>query len=465
MSYRTRFATWVAEKIAGETLAQLAVRVRIDDSSDGWSQIGRYPHDRTLPEIQKFYEDALKAWRKNPLAWNTIRITTNYVLGDGISITSPDPNLQAFIEAFWDHPENRFENWLEPMCDELSRAGDLFPVLFRNHYDGMSYVRFLTKDQVMDIQTKPNDWATEIVVVQKPTLAGEGAKSWYTPKNGRSRRTQAVILHHSVNRPLGALMGESDLASVLPWLLKYSQMVEDRVRLHWAVRAFLWIVTVPAGRVKAKREQYAEAPESGSIVVTDEGEKWTAVTPNLHATDASHDLKSVRNMVDAGTGYPPHWRGESADVNLATAEAMQQPVERHLKRRQKYFAFVIQDIIYQAYQRAHLHLPDQYPALPSASYRKLFTVATTDISSTDNLRLAQATKEMTAAFKELAVEFPNSSKLRGLWLRLALKFAGEQPDGEFIEQVLQEAGKSGAASAVLPPISTVGKNGRSKEMA
>ena len=72
----------------------------------------------------------------------------------------------------------------------------------------------------------------------------------------------------------------------------------------------------------------------------------------LHAAEAQHDLKAVRGMIDAGSGYPPHWRGEAADANLATATAMQAPTERHLLRRQRYFRYLLQDILYHAYQRA-----------------------------------------------------------------------------------------------------------------
>ena len=48
-------------------------------------------------------------------------------------------------------------------------------------------------------------------------------------------------------------MGESDLTTIIPWLLRYSRMLEDRVRLHWAARAFLYLVTVPP--TKSERNQ------------------------------------------------------------------------------------------------------------------------------------------------------------------------------------------------------------------
>jgi hypothetical protein len=122
-------------------------------------------------------------------------------------------------------------------------------------------------------------------------------------------------------------------------------MLEDRVRLHWAIRAFLWIVTVPAEKVKEKREQYKTPPESGSVVVKDPSESWEPVTPLLRGADAEPDLRAVRCMVDAGSGYPAHWRGEAGDANLATANAMQDPMEKHLLRRQQYFCHMLCDIL------------------------------------------------------------------------------------------------------------------------
>ena len=95
------------------------------------------------------------------------------------------------------------------------------------------------------------------------------------------------MLHYAVNRPVGALLGESDLSTMIPWLLRYSRMLEDRVRLHWAARAFLYLVTVPSPKVEAKAAQYATPPETGSIVVKDESETWETVTPALRGAKLS----------------------------------------------------------------------------------------------------------------------------------------------------------------------------------
>jgi len=271
-------------------------------TDDHWQTISGRRHDRSWSEIQELYTDALTAWRKNPMAWRVIATTVNYVVGTGISFTSPVAELDAFIQTFWNHRKNNMDLRLAAMVEELSRSGDLFVLLFRNAADGMSYIRFVTKDQIQKIETAPNDWETELVYFEAPQPGEYNPRRWLSPDHPEAGVADAVMLHYSVNRPMGALMGESDLTTIIPWLLRYSRMLEDRVRLHWAARAFLYLVTVPSNKVESKSVQYGSPPESGSIVVKDESEVWETITPSLRGADAGFDMKPVRNMIDAGSG-------------------------------------------------------------------------------------------------------------------------------------------------------------------
>lgn len=273
-------------------------------TDDHWQTISGRRHDRSWSEIQELYTDALTAWRKNPMAWRIISTMVNYVVGSGISFTSPIGDMDDFIKRFWQHRKNRMDLRLAPMCEELVRSGDLFVLLFRNMLDGMSFIRFVTKDQIQKIETAENDWETELVYWEAPQPGEYEPRRWLSPDHPEAGMSDAVMMHYSVNRPMGALMGESDLTTIIPWLLRYSRMLEDRVRLHWAARAFLYLVTVPSNKVEAKSTQYSSAPESGSIVVKDESEAWETITPSLRGADASHDMKAVRNMIDAGSGFP-----------------------------------------------------------------------------------------------------------------------------------------------------------------
>lgn len=412
-----------------------AVTTKVDDSA-GWGNLSGRPHEYDQARVQENYTDALTAWRKNPFAWRIVAITTDYVVGEQITVSSARRDLQRFIERFWNHPQNRMDMRLESMCDELVRSGDLFVLLFRNPQDGMSYIRFVTKDRISKIETASNDWENEQVFYEQQE-SGE-LKAWLSPRHPDAEGENAVMLHYAVNRPVGALLGESDLITMIPWLQRYSRMLEDRVRLHWAVRAFLWIVTVPGNKVKEKLEQYRTAPESGSIIVKDESEQWQAVAPLLHGADSEPDLKAVRQMIDAGSGYPPHWRGEPTDTNLATATAMQAPTERHLTRRQNYFIFMLQDILYHAYQRA-VQVGKARP-LPELSYDDLFSVDVPEIAKIDNARQASAAMNISQAFSNLikGLEPLSSPTLSEKMIRVMFKFAGEPLEEEWVRQVVKE---------------------------
>lgn len=433
--------------------AQLAATAARVDDSLGWASLTNRPHDYDPARVQEIYANALEAWRKNPIAWRIIAITTDYVVGDRLAIASANRRLNRFIAEFWRHPKNQMDLRLESMCDELARSGDLFVLLFRNPADGMSYIRFVTKDQVQSIQTANNDWETEISYSVHPTASLWGEPGGYEPQvylsphHPEAGDAPAILLHYAINRPLGALLGESDLTTLIPWLLRYSRMLEDRVRLHWAMRAFLWMVTVPANKVREKQEQYRTPPESGALIVKDETESWQAVTPQMQSADARHDLSAVRGMIDAGSGYPPHWRGEAADANLATATAMQAPTERHLLRRQLYFTYILEDILYQAYQRA-AQVGRARP-LPNADYAALFTAVVPDVSRSDNEALARSARDIAQGLASLQTQLGGKSPgLQRRILQLFMKFAGEPLAEAQLDQIIAELERSEHASII-----------------
>jgi len=150
-------------------------------------------------------------------------------------------------------------------------------------------------------------------------------------------------------------------------------------------------------------------------------------------------------MIDAGSGFPPHWRGEAADANLATATAMQGPTERHLLRRQKYFVFLLEDILFNAYQRARGL--GYARALASSDYNKLFVASVQDVSRTDNEALARSAKDFTQALNQLGDTLSGKNETyKRLALREAMRFAGSPLTEEEIDQVV----KDGAPVVVEP---------------
>jgi hypothetical protein len=445
-----RFRLWLGRQITGN-LSLATVSTRVDDgragSAGGWVAFQGGPNDRNTAEMQEQYTDALTAWRKNPMAKWIVDTVTDYCLGDGMRPEAPGL-MGAFLDRWWDHPKNHLALRLPELVDELSRAGDLFLTLHRNPDDGVSYVRPVPKDRIIAIDTLPNDWETEIAYHEVQDIGQP--RIWRSPHHPNASHAPAVMVHYSVNRPVGALMGESDLGTMIPWLLRYSRMLEDRVRLHWAARAFLWIVTVPTARVREKQAQYGTAPDSGSVIVKDDSEEWKAVNPDLKGMDAQFDLRAVRMMIDAGSSLPPHWRGEPHNISLATSRSMDRSAARHLRRRQLYIRTMIVDLAHVAYARAYEI--GKVRARPNAD---AILVETTDIDRQDNQELAAAARDMANALAILGGQLPGrSTRLQRLFLRLVLRFAGETPPDEDLDAIMAEI----AANPLPPPTAKEGAN-------
>lgn len=394
------------------------------DLRDGphWSSFDRPAVLPVQNDPRRTYDDALEAWARNPYAKRIIDLITDYTLGDGVIPQAPG-EIGRFITRFWNHPENRMLLRLPDLMDELSRSGDLFLVLFRNPTDGMSYVRAVPKSEIQDIRTAALDWEKETEIVQQPTTPGEQPIVWPTPNSDRAAESDAIALHFSINRPVGALLGESELSTLIPWLQRYSRMLEDRVRLNWAARAFLWFVRVPSNQVESKAAQYASPPEPGTIIVHDDGEEWEMKSPNLHGYDADTDLRALRQMIAAGSGQPPHWHGDGGDVNRATAQAMNDPAIRHLRRRQRHLQYMVVNLCAVAYQRAY-----DSGRVRTAPKPESITVDMPDISREDNAELAQAAANLSTALSTLTATTAASQSptLRRRVLQLVFKFSGEQ---------------------------------------
>ena len=429
------------ERLAGG-LRGLAARltrveaVPVGRAADGLSALDRAggPLDRAWDELSGQFSDALEAWRKNPLARRTIGLITSYVVGDGMTLTSAYGPLKRYLVKWWSDPQNLLDLRLGPWSDELARAGELFVTLHFNRADGMSYVRTVPASLIDGIKWVAGDYEEETSYHERVGLDDpdydKGGRTWYAPAGLKIDEAdeagyyKPVMLHFAVNRPVGCVRGDSDLASVLPWLKRYSRWLEDRVRLNAAVRAFLWIVKVPRAQIAARRAELLAPPEAGSVQVIDKDtEDWQAVAPTLNARDALADGRAIRWMVAAGgPGLALTDFGESETANLASSTVMADQRSRFLKARQAYFGYMLAQLAVESYNRAVRlgRWRGRQVGLTDVLIRY------SDVSNGDNGIQATSAAGVANAFNTLYGMGVNGNAFKRLALRLVLRFAGEQ---------------------------------------
>ena len=413
------------------------------DRGGGPDQRDRFDFDR-----EEILRQALEAWRSNPLARRIVELTTQYVLGPGLTIESEHEPTHRFINQFWEHPLNQLPMRVFELCDELARSGELF-LLLSTDAAGMSYVRALPAVLVEEVLTADNDLAQETAILEKPSyhedFGWKEARRWPiytreadTPRDDGSFPT--VCLHYAVNRPAGAVRGESDLAPLLRWLARYSAWLEDRARLNRFRNTFLFVVK---GRFASEAERSARQaalnlapPSPGSILVCDESEDWSAVHPQLESGDAEKDGLALKKMIASGSGIPLHFLAEPESATRTTAESAGGPTFRHFEQRQTFFVWMVSDLLRAVIRRrASVSSPGGDPRRAVWAEAPL-SVRGADISGRDNAALSVAASTIAGAFSEL--------RDRGLiddaeLLRVCYKFAGEMGD---VEELL----KRGAAA-------------------
>ena len=428
---------WLVNVIAGDIIAEQLASVAA--KTPGWDNAGwqvvtrdRETEDRLFAEWQSDVKDALDAWRKSFLIRQVVRLTTNYVVGDGIGLSSELVSVEKFIRRWWDHPMNLMDLRLPKMCDEFTRTGELFPVLFPSKFDGMTYIRFIPARQINEIETNPEDLEDEWAYHRLGTLKNVQGKWW---KSARvAKPGEPVVLHYAVNRPIGAVRGESDLLPILPWSKRYTAWLKDRVRLNRArVEGGLWDVTIDDDtKVLDIQKKYKESPpEHGSVIVHSKGETWKPIGLNINSADVKDDGKVLRLAVATGAGIPLHFMSEGESATKATAEFMGGPTFRHYRQRQKYFGWMLKDIISHAYRLSGKR----------GDFRDLrLTVTVPDIEVKDNKMMAQSANLMVRALRDMKAEGWITNALA---VSLAFKFAGEILSEEDIQKILAEAEEVG----------------------
>jgi hypothetical protein len=337
---------WVLDRFFSQEVDERvrnAVKV-VDDAY--WRQAtDARPLVRPWYEVRSEIEKLAKVYAENPLASRLISMTTDFVIGEGAQV-SGDP----WASEFWNHPLNRLDTRIYRWCNELSKMGELSLVLSRNPVDGMSYVRELPAIIIDKIETDPEDLENELRYHQ---LTEDTAGRWWS--GPQDAEADQVVLHYTINRPVGMIRGVSDLSQVLTWLERYDLWLEDRVRINRYKGAYLWHVKIAGalpGTLEAKRAQYARVPKPGSIIITDDSEEWAAIQPKIGADDVEADGKAIRLMIAAGVGVPLHFLAEGESATRATAREMGTATYRHFAHRQHIFGGIVTDVIKKAAQRA-----------------------------------------------------------------------------------------------------------------
>jgi hypothetical protein len=151
------------------------------------------------------------------------------------------------------------------------------------------------------------------------------------------------------------------------------------------------------------------------------------ISPRLEALDAQTDGLALKKMIAAGAGVPMHFLAEPESATRTTAEAAGGPTHRRFDQRQRYFLWVLGDLLRAVVGRRALVDGRVDP-------RAAIELHGADISARDNLALAQSGEKVGPLFEGLYQAGLIDARE---YLRVVYRFVGEEAD---LDALLARAG-------------------------
>jgi hypothetical protein len=359
-----------------ERIAELELAVE----DQGWSRLGSKGKELDKSTLDKINDWARMYWLKNPLIRRAILTQTQYVFGQGIQIEAEHEEVNEVVQDFLEDQKNRDEltqqQALMQKETELQMFGNLFFVFFTDPSTGRVRVRTIPMDQIVDVMVDNEDFKT-VQYYKRVFFKGNEQKIKYYPDwtnedpldeiEGYPVEKDTPIYHLAVNKLSDQKFGTSEIYGVMDWAKAYKNFLEDWATIVNAYSRFAWKVKTKGGQKSVNKVQKGlqssystglhkennPAAAAGSTWIEGQGVSMEPFKASGPSTKAGDGNKMV-HMISAGTGIFYHYlMGDPSTGNLATAKAMERPMEIMFKDRQtlwksalgKIFQYVIDESV------------------------------------------------------------------------------------------------------------------------
>jgi len=341
---------------------------------------------------------------KHPLIQRGIKVSSYYVFGRGVEISSPDETANEVLEAFFNDPRNANEishTGLVKKEEALHTDGNLFWSLHTAVDDGQTIVRQIDALEIEEIITDPNDqavpwfyhrrWTQVDFDVNSGNTQMKPMEAWYVALgyagkppaqiNGKpvwrdGSSMPVPILHVKVDALSKWHFGCPLVYAALDWARAYRHFLEDWSTITRQLARFSWQVETQGGipAIAAFKQTLATTlgndgnnvetnppPVTGSAWITGPGNKLQAIK-TAGATTEPEQGRRVMLMVAAAFGLPETFFGDASTGSLATAQSLDRPTELKFLEAQERWREVL--------QRVAQYVLDQSSSAPKGRLRE-----------------------------------------------------------------------------------------------
>lgn len=293
-------------------------------------------------EMDRAQAIALFLWRRNPMAHRLTEMLADFVVGDGITFTAKDPDVQEVLDEFWHDPKMSLHLRHRDLVRDQSLYGEQAWQAVANEKSGRVRLRFIDPDRIKDVRPNGENALEDVALVLKPPTPGAPdvvlpMVTFDDETDPTSPEWTGEAFYFGVNRVTGQHRGTPDLLAVADFIDGYDQLLFNALERSGLINAFVWDVTL-SGSTQTQVDEWVQkhsvAPPPGSVRAHNDGETWQAIAPNLGNADMMALGRPVKNMGLGGFGAPEAWFAEGDSANRATLAAQGDPTYRLITSRQ-----------------------------------------------------------------------------------------------------------------------------------
>lgn len=339
-----------------------------DDEDRGWRILGNQARRDLSPVSQvQMQKAAAYLWETNLLANRLIELPLAYLVAEGVTLRTQDPERQKWLDAFWKDPINKMDLRLPTFVRELALFGEQCWPVYVNEINGHVRIGYVDPSLVEHVVMDPGNPAQEIGVRTVKDAQGQARHfrvivrgeddELFAPeaRQLRAQMTSGDAFYFAVNKFAAGRRGRSDLIAQMDFLDAYDEFMFDQMERSAELDAFLWDVKLTGADLETvnARARDIKRPGRGSVRVHNEQEEWTAQAPSLNAVDRAESARMFRNHALGGATVPEHWYGGGGDVNRASASEMGDPFFKVATMRQTTWRHILVELgRYVLWQRA-----------------------------------------------------------------------------------------------------------------
>jgi len=414
----------------------------------GYRRLNQAPNERDLfpATHDRMQRVAYYLYCTNNIAARCVEIKVDFLCGEGVQVKAKDPAVKETLDEFWNDHHNDLDKFIPDFVQGHSVFGESLLQCYTNPISGKTQIAatdplWIDAVEYATLEGDPGRAVTQPQTVVLRTMAQEKQQRRLrviqpdeNPASESYGQLTGECFYWASRKSRAATRGISDLFRGADLFDAHDQFLWAALEMARAHSAFIWQV-VMHGATQEQIDQYLKdhprGPRSGAVLATNDQVEWKAISPPLRAYSDAQTLKTVKQTIIAGFGYPEHWFADGGDANRATASEMGEPVLKMLSRQQRDLKFMLEEIL-----RYVISAKIAAGVLPE-NVDQTFDVQMPELSVRDQGQLAAALQSTTAALSLAKAEGWVDNATAAKTIAIEIQQFGVEADADEMLQAAQ----------------------------